>query len=443
MDRAGHGASPHRVRARVRHSQVHAPWSTMRSMASNVVGASRTRKPAEEPVPVNADGTRSLTRHDHVALKAGASRQCGLLMRASAAIDRGVIRMLGRSTERAARRLIGDTDRSAGDLRAWLVETAAAYGADTLGTPSRFFPAPAEPEVQLTRLGKGPLGTQVFDLRYPSGYEPFLPAARDMHHATTENLTAHARWWTSGPGRPTLVLIHGWRAGYQWVVRGTFGVEYWLRHGYDLAAFVLPLHGARAPGSGVLRSGALFPSADPVRTNEAFGQAIHDVRALSRFLRGRGTSAVAALGMSLGGYTTALWASVAGPGDAGGVDFAVAIIPAVSFARLMWRHGEGTTAQKRAANAGITEDMLVDAFAVHCPTTRPARLPSERLYVVAGKGDRITPPDHAEALAKHWGTEVLWFHGGHLAQLGRPDALRVVRRSLGGHGFAGRAFRGT
>jgi predicted alpha/beta hydrolase family esterase len=107
----------------------------------------------------------------------------------------------------------------------------------------------------------------------------------------------------------------------------------------------------------------------------------------------------------------------------------------------MWRHGEGTSAQKRAANAGITEDMLVDAFAVHCPTTRPARVPRDRLYVIAGKGDRITPPDHAEALARHWGTEVLWFQGGHLAQVGRGDAVRVVRRSLSAHGFAGRTFR--
>ena len=67
----------------------------------------------------------------------------------------------------------------------------------------------------------------------------------------------------------------------------------------------------------------------------------------------------------------------------------------------MWRHGEGLAAQKRAANAGITEDLLADAFAVHSPMTRAARVPSDRLYVVACKGDRVTPPDHAEALANH------------------------------------------
>jgi len=314
---------------------------------------------------------------------------------------------------------------------------------DTLGTPSRFFPAPAEPEVELTPLGEGPLGTKVVDLRYPSSYEPFLPAARNMHHAVTENRTAHARWWTSGRGRPTLVLIHGWCAGEPWQVGGTFGLEYWLRHGYDLAAFVLPFHGARAPGSGMFRSGALFPSADPMRTNEAFGQAIHDLRALSLFLRGRGASAVVALGMSLGGYITALWASIAGPDEVGGIDAAVAMIPAVDMARLLWDHGANSPARARAVAAGITDDLLADAFAVHAPTTRPARLPRDRLFVIGARNDHITPPEHASKIAAHWGVEVQWFDGGHIAQLGRGEVQRGIRRALGTIDLPGRVFRGS
>lgn len=327
------------------------------------------------------------------------------------------------------------------DPRARLVGLVAAYSDGTLGAPSRFFPAPAEPVVTLTPLGDGPLGTQVVDLRYPSDYEPFLPAAREPHLRVPENLTAHARWWTSGRGRPTIVLLHGWAGGNHWVTARTFAVPYWLRHGYDVAAFVLPFHGARAPDT--VRSGALFPSPNPIRTNEGFGQAIFDLRGLVRFLRGRGAPAVGALGMSLGGYTAALWASVAGPDDAasGGIDFAVAMIPAVSMARLMWQHGEHSPERLHAARAGITEDLWIDAFAVHAPTTRPARVPRERLFVIAGRGDRITPPDHAEALAAHWGVGVRWFDGGHLAQIGRGDAIRDVRRDLGKLGFAGRAFR--
>ncbi|HET7505352.1 MAG TPA: hypothetical protein VFK02_30240 [Kofleriaceae bacterium] len=330
------------------------------------------------------------------------------------------------------------------NARARLVELAAAYGDGTLGTPSRFFPDPGDPGVRLAALGEGPLGTQVVDLSYPSEYQPFLAAAHELHQRATENLTAHARWWTSGRGRPTIVVLHGWGGGNHWVTERTFSVPYWLRHGYDVAAFVLPLHGARAPelaGLGPGRSGALFPSTNPLRTNEAFGQAIFDLRALVRFLRARGASAVGALGMSLGGYTTALWASVAGADDAGGIDFAVAMIPAASIAQLMWRHGEHSPARRQAIKDGITLDLLSDAFAVHAPTTRPARIARERLFVIAGRGDRITPPDQAEALAAHWGVDVRWFHGGHLAQLGRGEVIRDVRRAIGALGLPGREVR--
>ncbi len=205
---------------------------------------------------------------------------------------------------------------------------------------------------------------------------------------------------------------------------------------------MLPFHGARTPPGGG-RSGALFPSANPMRTNEAFGHAIYDLRALAMWLRERGASAVGGIGMSLGGYTTALWASISGLHDVGGLEFAVALIPAVSFSQLMWRHGEASPLRRRAVKAGVTEDLLADAFAVHAPLSRPARLPRERLFVVAGRGDRITGPEQAEDLAAHWGVETLWFDGGHLAQLGRGDAIRVVRQRLGALDLPGRIFRSS
>jgi pimeloyl-ACP methyl ester carboxylesterase len=355
-----------------------------------------------------------------------------VLTRASAAIDRGVWRFVERQM---GRRRPPPLDPS--DAYAQMTELARRYGDGTLALPSPFFPTPVLPEVQLRPAGDGPLGTQIVDLSFRSEYTPYLPAARDPYLSITQNYTAHARWWTSDRGRPTIVLLHGWRADNHWVTQRSFSVQYWLRHGYDVAAFVLPFHGARAPGP----SGALFPSANPMRTNEGFGHAIYDLRALALFLRARGASAVGAMGMSLGGYTTGLWASVAGPGDAGGIDFAVAMIPAVSMAHLMWIHSEDSPARRHAAKAGITAELLGEVFAVHAPTTRPPRVPPDARFVIAGKGDRITPPDQARTLAAHWHTDILWFDGGHLAQVGRGDALRTVRRALGALDLPGRAFR--
>jgi len=359
-----------------------------------------------------------------------------IFTRASAAIDRSVIRLMERQMAPRAPKIDPDA-------RTKLIDVATHYRRGTLELPSPFFPAPDPADVTLRPHGDGPLGTQIVDLTYPSTYLAFHPTARDLLGSVSENATAHVRWWTSGRSRPTIVLLHGWGGGNQWVTARTFQVPYWLRHGFDVASFVLPFHGARAPETSrsSIKSGALLPSPNPLRTNEGFGQAIHDLRALSSWLRSRGSSAVGVMGMSLGGYTTALWASVAGADDPGGIDFAVAMIPAVSMSRLMWRHGETNPTRRKAAAAGITEDLLADAFEVHAPLSRPVRLPKQRLAVIAGRGDRITPPDQAEALAAHWDVPVSWFEGGHLAQVGRGDALRTVRRQLGALGLPGREFR--
>ena len=66
------------------------------------------------------------------------------------------------------------------DARTNLLALARAYREGTLGVPSPFFPIPAPPVMTLTAQGEGPLGTHVVDLAYPSEYQPFLPAARDL-----------------------------------------------------------------------------------------------------------------------------------------------------------------------------------------------------------------------------------------------------------------------
>jgi pimeloyl-ACP methyl ester carboxylesterase len=352
-----------------------------------------------------------------------------LFTRASAVLDKGVARFM-------ERRMRAPT-QAPDDARARLLEVSKAYSAGTLAIPSPFFTTPDVPRMELDTQGDGPLGTYVVDLTWKSDYEPYLDIARPMHAQLPENHTAHARWWTSGKGRPTIVILHGWGAGPHWMTARHFDVPYWLRHGYDVAAYVLPHHAMRTKGM----SGTLFPSTNPLRTNEGFGQAIYELRALAQFLRARGTSALGALGMSLGGYTAALWASVAGPQEVGGLEFAVALVPAVSFAQLFWHHGEHSDQRIRAARAGVSEELLSETFAVHAPLSRPVRLPAERLAVIAGRGDRICPPEQAQQLAKHWGVEIQWFDGGHLTQIGRAEQFRNVRRQLGALGFAGREMR--
>lgn len=349
----------------------------------------------------------------------------GVITEAAASLDRGVVSLM-------ERRMRGGTPRKLDDARARLLEVAARYE-PAIAEPSLFFPVPERAEITETRAGDGPEHTRVTDLRFASSYTPYFAEYRDEHQGYAENLIAHARRYAiPGVTRPTIVMLHGWGGGAYWLEERAFVVPYWLRQGFDVVLFQLPFHGHRVP-AGRAR-GAMFPSANVVRTNEAWGQAIHDLRALRGWLEDKG-AAVGVMGMSLGGYTTALWASLDDR-----LAFAVPIIPAVDFADLMWRHGEDSPARRRAAKAGVSGDLLREAFAVHAPTTRAPKLAHERLMIVAGRGDRITPPDQAERLWKHWNEPAIhWFAGGHLAQVGRADGLRAIRRHLDALPLPGRS----
>src|SRR5262245_1219139 len=180
-----------------------------------------------------------------------------LVTRAASAIDQSAIRFMERRVRPASPR------RAPRDARQLLVDLASRYGDDnTLGVPSAFFPEPKPAAIARTRAGQGPHGATIYDLAFPSEYKPYLAAYRDEHQRHRENLIAHARMWTRGPGRPAIILLHGWGGGTYWITERTFAVEYWLRHEFDVIAFQLPLHGHRAPSTGPLpaRSGALFLS---------------------------------------------------------------------------------------------------------------------------------------------------------------------------------------
>jgi dienelactone hydrolase len=404
-------------------------------LLGHTVASAATRPPS--------DGAPSTSRPLGGVLGAAIVHARRAVTSAAASVDRGVMRWTeerlrrARQDERAARLRRGEPAPSGEALRGRALELAAAYGAGTRGSPSPFFPTPERPALALTPLGArgaGPKGSTVYDVRHPSSYQPYWAGARDAYLTYRENLTSHARWWRlprrDGAPRPAVLVIHGWRAGAHWVSERVFEVPYWLGHGFDVISFQLPLHGERTPEG--VASGALFLTRNLARTNEAFGNAIYDLRALADALRGdHGVTTLGALGMSLGGYTAALWASV---GDE--LDFAIAMIPAVEMHKLMLR-----SAGARERSGGVDEALLDDVFAVHAPLGRPPRLPAERLFVIAGDGDQITPPEQAQALIDHWRCPSHWFAGGHLAQIGRLRALRAARLHLAAGGIAGEVRR--
>lgn len=262
----------------------------------------------------------------------------------------------------------------------------------------------------------------VFDVRWQSGYQPLAadPEVLARMESRAENRWAHARLWLHRDGpRPTALLLHGYLGGSYAVEERAWPVRWMFdRLGLDLALPVLPHHGPR----GAARRRPLFPSSDPRITIEGFRQAVWDLISLRRGLTERGAPAVGVMGMSLGGYTTAL-ASTADPELA----FAVPFIPLASIADIARDGGRlvGLPSQRREQH-----EALERAHAPVSPFTRPSQVDPTAALVIAGRADRITPVAHAKKLAAHLDAPLHVFDGGHLLQIGRDEGFREVARML-------------
>jgi pimeloyl-ACP methyl ester carboxylesterase len=320
-------------------------------------------------------------------------------------------------------------------------------------TDSTFFaqPAPIHPHMQKRRK----LGTsgEVLDLSWPSEFVPLwsrravvdaLPpsilsatAHYDLHMnalpdrsgelvekylRVKRNTMCHARWFRHHQGnRPCVVFLHGYLAGEYLFEERLWPVRKLFDAGYDVVLGVLPFHGLRRSETRGLLPPS-FPSGDPRFTIEGFRQTVFDKRALFDFLHRAGAPSVGVMGMSLGGYASALLATL----DAR-LDFAVLFIPLASIEDFAHRHGRfvGTRAQQQAQREGLR-----DAQWVVSPFARPSLLPQGRVLVIAGESDLVTGKPHAEPLAAHFDTHMELFHGGHVLPFGRDEAFKAVWRLL-------------
>ena len=297
----------------------------------------------------------------------------------------------------------------------------AMYGSpELLSDREAFFPRPPAVRSRVHPIRTLAWGGECVEASWESACEPHEPSMRERYGAHVANRIAHARIYgaPAGSERPAVIVVHGYLSG-QWAVEERAWPIRWLNtRGLDVAVTVLPFHGVRgSAGAGA----PPFPGADPRFTNEGFRQAVADVRVLLALLRERGAPRVGIMGMSLGGYTTALMATLEPD-----LAFAAPLIPLASvadFARDQGRLGRG--AQMREQHAALEA-----ANRVVSPLARPSLVPPERVLVVGAEADRITPVAHAERIAAHLGVPLTRVGGGHLLQVWRREAFRAVRAML-------------
>jgi hypothetical protein len=211
--------------------------------------------------------------------------------------------------------------------------------------------------------------------------------------------------------------------GSPWLGAVTLFASQWYRHGLDVALVTLPFHGSRAGGSARF-SGEVFTSPHVGRVSEAVRQSVHDVGLVVRWLRRETGGPVGLFGLSLGAYVSALMAGLRDD-----LDFVVPLMPPVCMGDLAWRFFQGSRHYRPDECPSLVE--MQNLYRVHSPLTHRLRVPRERLLIVAGRGDRIVPPEHPLALWRHWGEPAIhWFSGSHLAPFGRCRIVDTVIEHL-------------
>jgi hypothetical protein len=305
-----------------------------------------------------------------------------------------------------ARALRGNAQRVAGEVR----EALALYEASGwVADPASYHRTPPVLEKPALRW-RSTRGVRFEHLSFESGYAPHEgEPGRERWLSYDACRTAHAwvlRHGEDGGGRPWLVCLHGYQMGTPLVDLGAFRPA-WLfdRLGLNLVMPVLPLHGPRK----IRRvSGDGFLAGELLDTVHALAQTAWDVRRIVSWMRGQGAARIGVYGLSMGGYSTALVASLE-PGFA----CAIAGIPASDFARLSWRHGPADSL-RRAEEAGIGLGETTNLKRVVSPLVLRPQVPRERRFIFGGSADQLVPPDLVADLWRHWERpEMLWFPGAH------------------------------
>lgn len=277
-------------------------------------------------------------------------------------------------------------------------------------------------EVSVPKLAA--IGARVQQLSFDSPYVALHPEVREAYGRHRNNMRATAQHWTHGDGpRRTLIFVHGFTLDSYKINSQMFSLPWFFKQGWDILLFTLPFHGRRRD-KGSPFSGFGYFSHGFCQTNEAMFQSIFELRILIDYLKASGVADIGVSGLSLGGYLTSLLAAVDDR-----ICFAIPNAAVVSPADIMM---EWVPLRQVFALAlprtGMGMPELRHMLAAHSPLTYAAKLPPERLLIIAGSGDRFTAPHHQILLHKHWaGSQLHWFPGNHIMHLQQRAYLRLMR----------------
>lgn len=269
-------------------------------------------------------------------------------------------------------------------------------------------------------------------VEFDSGYEPRPgePGRERWLHYTANNHVQALVLRHHDP-RPWVVCVHGALMG-----RGAVDLRLFrARHlhddlGLNVVLPVLPLHGVRK------HRGAAFPGEDVLDNVHAAAQAVWDVRRVMAWIRTQEPDSPIGLnGMSLGGYVSALVASLED-----GLTCAVLGVPVADLIDVLGRHAGLRADDPRRQTLALAEPL----GQMVSPLSLLPRVPLQGRFIYAGVADRLVHPrEQVLRLWEHWGKpKIQWYQGGHTGFFRSRPVQDFIDAALIQSGLVGTVPRG-
>ena len=257
----------------------------------------------------------------------------------------------------------------------------------------------------------------------------FLSWTSPLQGPHRENNTARARLSdakneTRDPGEaPTLILMHALMSandlGYQRIAHR------FNSRGWNVLFPHLPYHYSRRPKG--YANGALTITSDLVRNAETLRQSVIELRQLIDWSRNRGSKRIALLATSYGAWVAALALSMEE------IDFSILLQPVADV-----RHATfGSPASRMMAGLLKRNCIHPESIDRHAHLSSPLQLTPrtrpEKITIIGGSYDRLSPSETLIDLSGRWGARYLEVEQGHFGysamKLGLQEADRLISLS--------------
>jgi hypothetical protein len=223
---------------------------------------------------------------------------------------------------------------------------------------------------------------------------------------------------------PTMILLHALMSandfGYQKIATR------FNQLGWNVLFPHLPYHYSRRPKG--YANGALAITSDIVRNAETLRQSVIELRQLMCWARQRGSRRIALLATSYGAWVAALTLAHEM------TDFTILLQPVADVAHASFR----SPASRMMADSLTANGITSDSISRHAHLSSPLHLipltPAERITIIGGRYDQISPSSSLKLLCSHWGganyLEVAQGHFGYTAmRQGLAEAERYINSS--------------